>query len=171
MFRNCFADFYLRLKRYRAGSTSARDFNEGQRFGFGHGSRQTGKVIKNLTQDDFVLLEEGVSQKIDYFSEEANLPPDRWTSGRHKPEPKRSVGPGTQSELHVSRSKFYASEQIARLWFSSTLVGRRWMLSTRLNEPLVPGKKRSRKSRLGTKLPRLIGYYVNRAQTIILKCD
>jgi VWFA-related protein len=33
-----------------------------------------GKVIKNLTQDDFVLLEDGVSQKIDYFSEEANLP-------------------------------------------------------------------------------------------------
>lgn len=33
-----------------------------------------GKVIKNLAQDDFVLLEDGVSQKIDYFSEEANLP-------------------------------------------------------------------------------------------------
>ena len=33
-----------------------------------------GKAIKNLAQDDFVLLEDGVSQKIDYFSEEANLP-------------------------------------------------------------------------------------------------
>jgi len=33
-----------------------------------------GKVIKNLTQDNFVLLEDGVSQKIDYFSGEANLP-------------------------------------------------------------------------------------------------
>jgi VWFA-related protein len=33
-----------------------------------------GKVIKNLMQDDSVLLEDSVSQKIDYFSEEANLP-------------------------------------------------------------------------------------------------
>ena len=33
-----------------------------------------GKVIKNLARDDFVLLEDGVSQKIDYFPEEADLP-------------------------------------------------------------------------------------------------
>ena len=33
-----------------------------------------GKVIKNLMQDDSVLLEDSVSQKIDYFSEEATCP-------------------------------------------------------------------------------------------------
>jgi VWFA-related protein len=33
-----------------------------------------GRVVKNLTPDDFVLLEDGVQQKIDYFSREADLP-------------------------------------------------------------------------------------------------
>jgi VWFA-related protein len=33
-----------------------------------------GKVVKDLTPDDFVLLEDGVPQKIDYFSQESNLP-------------------------------------------------------------------------------------------------
>jgi VWFA-related protein len=33
-----------------------------------------GRVVKNLTPDDFVLLEDGVQQKIDYFSREAELP-------------------------------------------------------------------------------------------------
>jgi VWFA-related protein len=33
-----------------------------------------GKVVKNLTRDDFVLLEDGVPQKIDYFSPESDLP-------------------------------------------------------------------------------------------------
>jgi VWFA-related protein len=33
-----------------------------------------GRVVKNLTQDDFVLLEDGVQQKIRYFSQEADLP-------------------------------------------------------------------------------------------------
>jgi VWFA-related protein len=33
-----------------------------------------GKVVKNLTRDDFVLLEDDVPQKIDYFSPESDLP-------------------------------------------------------------------------------------------------
>ena len=33
-----------------------------------------GRVVKNLTQDDFVLKEDGVEQKIDYFSRESDLP-------------------------------------------------------------------------------------------------
>jgi VWFA-related protein len=33
-----------------------------------------GRVVKNLTRDDFVLLEDGVEQKIDYFSQESDLP-------------------------------------------------------------------------------------------------
>src|SRR5215469_12405333 len=33
-----------------------------------------GRVVKNLTPDDFVLLEDGVPQKIDYFSRESDLP-------------------------------------------------------------------------------------------------
>ena len=33
-----------------------------------------GRMVKNLTQDDFVLLEDGVPQKIDYFSRESDLP-------------------------------------------------------------------------------------------------
>jgi VWFA-related protein len=33
-----------------------------------------GRVVKNLTQDDFVLLEDGIPQKIDYFSRESDLP-------------------------------------------------------------------------------------------------
>jgi VWFA-related protein len=33
-----------------------------------------GKVVKNLTQDDFTLLEDGVPQKINYFSPESDLP-------------------------------------------------------------------------------------------------
>jgi VWFA-related protein len=33
-----------------------------------------GGVVKNLTPDDFVLLEDGVQQKIRYFSQEADLP-------------------------------------------------------------------------------------------------
>jgi VWFA-related protein len=33
-----------------------------------------GRVVKNLTPDDFLLLEDGVQQKIDYFSREADLP-------------------------------------------------------------------------------------------------
>jgi VWFA-related protein len=33
-----------------------------------------GRVIKNLTPDDFALLEDGVPQKIRYFSQEADLP-------------------------------------------------------------------------------------------------
>jgi hypothetical protein len=45
------------------------------------------------------------------------------------------------------------------------------VLSTRLNESSGPCEKRSLKSGPGTKLARLAGYYVNRVQTIILKCD
>ena len=74
MFRNCFADFYLRLKRYRAGSTSTHDFNEGQRFGFGHGSRQRWQGYKEPDARRLCAARRRVSQKIDYFSEEANLP-------------------------------------------------------------------------------------------------
>ena len=33
-----------------------------------------GQVVKNLTKEDFVLLEDGVPQKITYFSEETDLP-------------------------------------------------------------------------------------------------
>jgi VWFA-related protein len=33
-----------------------------------------GRVVKNLTRDDFVLLEDGVPQKIDYFAQESDLP-------------------------------------------------------------------------------------------------
>jgi VWFA-related protein len=33
-----------------------------------------GKVVKNLTRDDFVLLEDGSPQKIDYFAQESDLP-------------------------------------------------------------------------------------------------
>lgn len=33
-----------------------------------------GRVGKNLTRDDFVLLEDGVPQKIDFFSQESDLP-------------------------------------------------------------------------------------------------
>ena len=33
-----------------------------------------GRVVKNLTRDDFVLREDGVEQKIDYFSQESDLP-------------------------------------------------------------------------------------------------
>jgi VWFA-related protein len=33
-----------------------------------------GRVVKNLTQDDFQLLEDGVPQKITYFSPESDLP-------------------------------------------------------------------------------------------------
>jgi VWFA-related protein len=33
-----------------------------------------GRVVKNLTADDFVLLEDGVVQKISYFSRETDLP-------------------------------------------------------------------------------------------------
>jgi VWFA-related protein len=32
------------------------------------------RIVKNLTADDFVLLEDGTPQKIDYFSREADLP-------------------------------------------------------------------------------------------------
>lgn len=33
-----------------------------------------GRVVQNLTRDDFVLLEDGVPQKIDYFAQESDLP-------------------------------------------------------------------------------------------------
>jgi VWFA-related protein len=33
-----------------------------------------GRVVKNLTRDDFVVREEGVEQKIDFFSRESDLP-------------------------------------------------------------------------------------------------
>ena len=33
-----------------------------------------GRVVKNLTSDDFALMEDGVPQKIRYFSQETNLP-------------------------------------------------------------------------------------------------
>lgn len=33
-----------------------------------------GKVAKNLTRDDFVLLEDGAQQRIDYFAQESDLP-------------------------------------------------------------------------------------------------
>jgi VWFA-related protein len=33
-----------------------------------------GRVVKNLKRDDFVLLEDGVEQKIDYFAQESDLP-------------------------------------------------------------------------------------------------
>jgi len=33
-----------------------------------------GKVVKDLTADDFVLLEDGVAQEITYFSQESDLP-------------------------------------------------------------------------------------------------
>lgn len=33
-----------------------------------------GRVVKNLTRDDFVLLEDGVEQKIDFFSPQTDLP-------------------------------------------------------------------------------------------------
>jgi VWFA-related protein len=33
-----------------------------------------GKVVKNLTQDDFTLLEDGVPQKINYFAPKSDLP-------------------------------------------------------------------------------------------------
>jgi VWFA-related protein len=33
-----------------------------------------GHVVKNLTKDDFSLLEDGVPQKIDYFAQESDLP-------------------------------------------------------------------------------------------------
>lgn len=33
-----------------------------------------GRVVKNLNQDDFLLLEDGVPQKITYFSPELDLP-------------------------------------------------------------------------------------------------
>jgi len=33
-----------------------------------------GRVVKNLTRDDFVVLEDGVPQKIDFFSQESDLP-------------------------------------------------------------------------------------------------
>lgn len=33
-----------------------------------------GRVVKNLTQNDFVLEEDGVPQKIDYFAKESDLP-------------------------------------------------------------------------------------------------
>jgi VWFA-related protein len=35
---------------------------------------QDGRVVSNLTQSDFSLLEDGVPQTIDYFSHESNLP-------------------------------------------------------------------------------------------------
>ena len=80
-----------------------------------------GKVIKNLTQDDSVLLEDGVSQKIDYFSEEANLP---LTVGLLVDTSRRQrevldQEPRASSTFSI---KLCASEQIARLWFSSTLA-------------------------------------------------
>ena len=65
MFRNCFADFYLPF-------TISTKLNVVSGLATVHD--KDGKVIKNLTQDDFALLEDGVSQKIDYFSEEANCP-------------------------------------------------------------------------------------------------
>jgi VWFA-related protein len=33
-----------------------------------------GKLVKNLTRNDFVLLEDGTPQKIDYFAQESDLP-------------------------------------------------------------------------------------------------
>ena len=81
-----------------------------------------GKVIKNLAQDDFVVLEDGVSQEIDYFSEEANLP---LTVGLLV-DTSRSQREVLDQERRASYTpfsiKFCASEQIARLWFSSTLA-------------------------------------------------
>ena len=75
MFRNCFADFCLPFKRIaqaQQAPTISTKVNVVSVLATVHD--KDGKVIKNLTQDDFVLLEDGVSQKIDYFSEEANLP-------------------------------------------------------------------------------------------------
>ena len=36
--------------------------------------RKSGKIVNNLTKDDFVLTEEGKAQSIKYFSQESNLP-------------------------------------------------------------------------------------------------
>jgi hypothetical protein len=33
-----------------------------------------GKVVENLNPDDFVLLDDGIPQKIDFFSRESDLP-------------------------------------------------------------------------------------------------
>jgi hypothetical protein len=33
-----------------------------------------GKVVKNLNPDDFILLQDGVPQKIEFFSRESDLP-------------------------------------------------------------------------------------------------
>ena len=115
MFRNCFADFYLRLNGSRRLNKRPRFQRRSTLFRFW--PRFT---IKNLTQDDSVLLEDGVSQKIDYFSEEANLPltvgllVDRIRSQREVLDQER------RASYTPFSIKFCASEQIARLWFSST---------------------------------------------------
>jgi hypothetical protein len=72
-----------------------------------------GKVIKNLAQDDFVVLEDGVSQEIDYFSEEANLP---LTVGFWSTQSGAKEKCWTRNAERAPRFsiKFCASEQTAR---------------------------------------------------------
>ena len=170
MFRNCFADFCLPFKRIAQAQQAPTISTKVNVVSvLATVLDKDGKVIKNLTQDDFVLLEDGVSQKIDYFSEEANLP---LTVGLLVDTSRSQREVLDQERRASSRFLDQALRERADRAFVFQFDGVKTLHA--LDAPkraLSSGQKPSRKSRLGAKLPRLVGYYVNRAQTIILKCD
>ena len=119
MFRNCFADFCLPFKRIaqaQQAPTISTKVNVVSVLATVHD--KDGKVIKNLAQDDFVVLEDGVSQEIDYFSEEANLPltVGFWSTQSGA---KEKCWTRNAERAPGFSIKLCASEQIARLCFSS----------------------------------------------------
>lgn len=80
---------------------------------------QDGRVVKNLTQDDFVVLEDGTPQKITFFSQESNLP--------------LIVGllvDTSRSQQGVLEQERRASSPSSIASCVQTKIGRSWLIST-----------------------------------------
>jgi hypothetical protein len=63
-----------------------------------------GKIVNNLTKDDFELEEDGRPQTLHYFSQESRSASNSRIAGRYEHEPAASFGPGTHGQFKLYRS-------------------------------------------------------------------
>jgi VWFA-related protein len=105
-----------------------------------------GRVVKNLKPDDFVLLEDGVPQKISYFSQETDLPltvgllvdTSRSQIGVLEQE-RRASGTFLDQTLREDKDQAFVVQFDERVETLRGLTSSRTELASALNQLTVPG--------------------------------
>jgi VWFA-related protein len=106
-----------------------------------------GRVVKNLTPDDFVLLEDGKPQKIRYFSQEADLPltvgllvdTSRSQTGVLDQE-RRASNAFLDEVLRADKDQAFVAHFDKRVETLQGLTSSRSDLSSALNQLSIPGE-------------------------------